>query len=152
MQARLRAAGDDGAAAVEFAIVSVLLFSVLFGIMVYGYGFFQLQGAQATAQVAARRASRGELNACSDWQGVVSSAMAGNGVNISNYDATVTITPAIVGNPVPRPGDALVVTYEYTPGLRLPFVPFPDRLTARASTSVETPGDLTAFSCSVTIP
>ena len=40
---------DDGAAAVEFALVSVLLFTLFFGIIQYGYFFLQSSGAEHAA-------------------------------------------------------------------------------------------------------
>ncbi|MGH3990759.1 MAG: TadE/TadG family type IV pilus assembly protein, partial [Pseudonocardiaceae bacterium] len=47
---------DSGAAAVEFALVSVLLFTLLFGTVQYGYFFFQATAAEHAAREGAREA------------------------------------------------------------------------------------------------
>jgi Flp pilus assembly protein TadG len=50
-------AREDGVAAVEFAIVAVLLFMVVFAIMVFGVVFSQYQAYQAAAREGARVAA-----------------------------------------------------------------------------------------------
>ena len=60
---------DDGAAAVEFALVSILLFLLLFGIIEFGIGFFTQQGAAAAAREAARRAAVGKVTSCNVGSG-----------------------------------------------------------------------------------
>lgn len=69
---------DDGAAAVEFAIVSTLLLTILFGILQYGLLFFQILTAQhAAAEAAAMvrtasvRDSNGNGNTCDEWKDLV---------------------------------------------------------------------------------
>jgi len=48
---------ERGTSAVEFAIVSSVLFLVLFGIVQFGIAFNQFQGVQASAREGARTAS-----------------------------------------------------------------------------------------------
>jgi len=60
---------DDGAAAVEFALVSTLLFLLLFGLIEFGIGFFTQQGAAAAAREAARRAAVGQVTTCYNGSG-----------------------------------------------------------------------------------
>ena len=50
---------DDGAAAVEFALVALLLFALIFGIIAFGFALFNQQGAVQAAREAARKASVG---------------------------------------------------------------------------------------------
>jgi len=62
---------EDGAAAVEFALIAGLLVMLVFGMMEYGIAFFQLQNLRAAtregARVAAVRGSTDEIsNALSD--------------------------------------------------------------------------------------
>lgn len=52
-----RVRSNDGASAVEFAIVLPLLVMFLFGIIVFGLAFARAQGMEATAREAARVAS-----------------------------------------------------------------------------------------------
>ena len=54
--------GDSGASAVEFALVSLILFPLLFGILQYGYYFFALQNGNSVAREAARKVSVGDCS------------------------------------------------------------------------------------------
>jgi len=54
---------DDGAAAVEFALVALILFALVFGIIAFGIALFNQQGAVQAAREAARKASVGIANA-----------------------------------------------------------------------------------------
>ena len=54
---RLR--GQDGAAAVEFALVVGLLFVILFGIMEFGLAFFETQNLRSATREGARAAAIG---------------------------------------------------------------------------------------------
>ena len=49
--------GEEGAAAVEFAIVVSLLFTIIFGIMEFGLAFFELQNLRSSAREGARAAA-----------------------------------------------------------------------------------------------
>jgi Flp pilus assembly protein TadG len=55
---------DEGAAAVEFALVSVILFLLVFGIIEFGFAFYSVQGGAAAAREAARRAAVGAIKSC----------------------------------------------------------------------------------------
>jgi hypothetical protein len=67
-RARAPIADDAGAAAVEFAIISLLLFALVFGIIQYGLLLFQLQSAQhaVTEGAALVRTARG--GPCDAWR------------------------------------------------------------------------------------
>jgi Flp pilus assembly protein TadG len=64
----MRLERDDGASAVEFALIAPLLILLLFGIIEFGIGFFQQQSAAAAAREAARRAAVAQVtcNATTD--------------------------------------------------------------------------------------
>jgi Flp pilus assembly protein TadG len=51
--------GEDGAAAVEFALIVGLLAMLIFGMMEYGLAFWQLQNLRASAREGARVAAIG---------------------------------------------------------------------------------------------
>jgi len=61
----MRLERDDGAAAVEFALVAPILILLIFGIIAFGMGFYTQQGAAAAAREAARRAAVGSITSCS---------------------------------------------------------------------------------------
>jgi type II secretory pathway pseudopilin PulG len=50
---------DAGAAAVEFTLVALILFALIFGIIAFGIALFNQQGAVQAAREAARQASVG---------------------------------------------------------------------------------------------
>jgi Flp pilus assembly protein TadG len=54
MDIRSRARGQEGAAAVEFALIVGVLAMLLFGMLQFGLAFFQLQNLRAAAREGAR--------------------------------------------------------------------------------------------------
>jgi Flp pilus assembly pilin Flp len=54
MQIRARARGQEGAAAVEFALIVGVLAMLLFGMLQFGLAFFQLQNLRAATREGAR--------------------------------------------------------------------------------------------------
>lgn len=64
-------AGDEGAAALEFALVSMLLISLLFLIFGTAWALWEYQAARATAREAARLASLGIPDASAWKRGVL---------------------------------------------------------------------------------
>lgn len=148
-----RATGDDrGAAAVEFALVSVLLFTLLFGIIQYSYFFYQSQGATTTAREAARLAAVGVTD-CTTFESAVQSRATANGTTIAsplenNVALDVTKEGGNSGSG-PEAGDRAVVTVTWVPmEFGFPFVPFiSGDQDATAETRVESSGALTGLTC-----
>jgi Flp pilus assembly pilin Flp len=77
---------DTGAAAVEFAIISTILLTLMFGVLQYGILFFQMFTAQHAAAEAASLARTavltdlgGDGSACDEWRQAVagSTSLAG---------------------------------------------------------------------------
>ncbi len=54
MNIRARLRREDGAAAVEFALIAGVLAMLIFGMLQYGLAFFQLQNLRAAAREGAR--------------------------------------------------------------------------------------------------
>ena len=120
--------GESGASAVEFALVSLILFPLLFGILQYGYYFFALQNGNSVAREAARKVSVGDCSSNTALETYVDTRLAG--VERRNLDVgreyldasgLATTTPAVGGSVkvtvtfntldlglVPVPGDGLV--------------------------------------------
>lgn len=108
---------EDGAAAVEFALLASLLLLLIFAIVEFGIGFFTQQAAAASAREAARQAAVGTITSCtgtsypSDLQAIVDDvANAGSvtGESLQYKDPTnTTVTTS------PQPGDAVDVTVDY---------------------------------------
>jgi len=101
--ARKARSDDSGAAAVEFALVSLLLVTLLIGIMQFGYIFYQYVEITSAAREGARWAAvRDEGSGVTVRDRV---RMAAPGVTPPLTDAQITVSPesptdADVGNPV----------------------------------------------------
>ena len=105
----MRARGEDGAAAVEFALVSTLLVTLLLGIIAFGFALFQQQSALHAAREGARLAAVG-VNDCDAFQAEV--ADRGSGAGIEEADVVLAYTDVNGGGP--GAGDKVTVTVPYT--------------------------------------
>jgi Flp pilus assembly protein TadG len=152
MRARRRVnTGETGAAAVEFALVLPLLFVLLFGIIEFGFGLFQLQAAQASVREAARGVALG-VESCAEVEDLVERAVQNNGLGIAPTGIAVSlrITPspeAAVTPPNPERGDSAVLTLTYEPTLDFPLIPFPSEITRRSGTTLEDVGETMQRDC-----
>jgi uncharacterized membrane protein len=140
---RGRHRSEDGAVAVEMAILTPLLLLLLFGIIQYGMLFHALQGASATARDAARWAATG-VSDCTDYQSAVRDHAQGNGVPVAPDPWQVTLT--YQGSPTP---DTALVELSFTPQSLVPMIPMPGRLTERALARVEDAGAVRVSGCTV---
>ena len=123
--------GQEGAAAVEFALLLPLLVLLLFGMIEFGLAFNTRIQATNAAREAARRAVVGVDNwgdlggGLPFWQAVRQDAGVGS---ISNC---VLDTDDILGG-------TLTVAFDYPLNLRIPFMPNPPSWqTGRASASMQ---------------
>ena len=124
---------QEGAAAVEFALLLPLLVLLLFGMIEFGLAFNARIQATNAAREAARRAVIGIDNwsdlggGLSFWQVVRQDAGVG-----SLSDCVLSTDPA-----VPVIGGTLTVSFDYPLNLRIPFMPNPPSWqTGRASASM----------------
>ena len=123
--------GDRGAAAVEFALVAMPLFLILFGIIQYGFLFYQIQGAAAASKDIAGWAARGVADC-----GLLK-ADAYRRAEV--YGVTSNLRPQIVtAFDVTADGRSVVtVTVTFTPAPLAPLVPVPDTVVRTTTTDVE---------------
>jgi Flp pilus assembly pilin Flp len=123
---------QEGAAAVEFALLLPLLVLLLFGMIEFGLAFNTRIQATNAAREAARRAVVGiddwnDVGGLPFWQAVRQDAGVGS---ISN--CVLSTSPA-----VPVIGGTLTVTFDYPLNLRIPFMPNPPSWqTGRAQASM----------------
>lgn len=144
---------ESGAAAVEFALVSVLLFTLLFGILQYGLYFWSLQTGSAAAKEAARRASVGD---CTDAElkALVANRLGGAKDNSDPSKFTVTRTYTDLSTPAaasatPVIGGNVVVAVQFpTYNMNFPFVPFLDDPTVTRTETVRMEDTTASGSCS----
>lgn len=134
---------DSGAAAVEFALVSTLLVSLLLGIIAFGFALYKQQSALHAAREGARLAAVGVSN-CTTFQNEV--AERGTGANIPAGDVTLAYTDLNGGGP--GPGDSVTVTVPFEIDLSIVgFLGFDSfDATQKGTARVETVGTVTACS------
>ena len=130
----MRGKGEDGAAAVEFALLLPLLVVLLFGFIQFGTAF----NTRIQATNAAREAARAAVVGIDNWDDVgglqfweVARNRAGV-ADISNCTLTTTLGDVV--------GGTLTVTFDYPLDLVIPFLPSPpswESGTARASMRIE---------------
>lgn len=130
---------ERGAAALELGIVAPLMFVLLFGMVQYGYLFWSLTTASATAREAARRMEVGN-----EWATCAQRWAVTHARNAAVGDRTVTVTRSYTdgdGVPLtrdPLPGDLVTVTVSFhSLDLGIPFLPLPDHGTVTQSARTE---------------
>ena len=123
-EGRDRARPDLGAAAVELALVVTLLSALLFGIMQFGYTFFEYGEVVAAAREGARSASIGKT----DVEVRQRTVSASPGLDAASLTLTIVKT---------TDSTRVTVTYPRTQLVPLPMVVLPDVLTATAEMKME---------------
>ena len=98
MRAKLRR--EDGAAAVEFALIVGLLAILVFGLFEYGLAFWQVQNLRSSAREGARVAAVGGDDTAVRTAMTASSAGSLSGGWTFSRDRTCDQTPDTVGDPV----------------------------------------------------
>ena len=146
-----RRRSQDGAAAVEFALLTPILFLLIFGLLQYGLYFWAAQGGSNAAREAARRAAVGEYPVCADFRSYVVDRIDALG----NTNAAV-ITRTYSNGPAPNvaanlePGDVVTVVVTFNAvDMNIPFVPYPEngQVTQSAEARVEHVPDDTVGNC-----
>lgn len=120
---------DDGAVAVEFAIIMPLLLLIVFGLIQYGLYFWSMQGGSSAAREAARRAAVGEPATCSAFRSYVKARIGSTGdqttavITRSYTNASgAAVSPANV-----KVGDVVTVSVRFNSyDMDIPFIPFVD--------------------------
>jgi Flp pilus assembly protein TadG len=143
-----RARGGDapahfrrGASIVEMALVSVLLFYLVFGIIEYGWMFLKAHQISLAAHDGARAGSLA-LGTTADVTSSVANRLNEAGVASGQYTLTVAPAPETLTR-----GQTFTVTLSVDYGqssggvavVRIPLVPVPDRLTSRFTMAKEGP-------------
>ena len=125
MKMRSKLRGEDGAAAVEFALVVSLLFVLLFGIMEFGLAFFQLQSLRSATREGARAAAiDGDAAEISDAIVAGSSGSLPDGFSgytLSPSDGCADDTTELVEVTLPRA--SLPSNVRSTFDINIPFLP-----------------------------
>lgn len=138
---------DDGAVAVEFAFISVLvLFPLLFGIVQYGWLLFEQGAAHATVRDAARLASVG-INDCGDFRNAVRTRASNNRLPTGgSWAVSAQTNDDNSTGRFERIADSVTVTITWSPTrFGFPLIPSaPASLTSRAVAGIEDVGAVTS--------
>ncbi|MET0999080.1 MAG: TadE/TadG family type IV pilus assembly protein [Marmoricola sp.] len=117
---------EDGAAALEFGLVAPVIFLLIFGVIQYGYLFWSLQTAAATAREATRQLIVGTDEACA----LANARQMAEGPAIGSTAPSATpVYRDADGNVVAAPvegGTVSVAVSFQTLDMGLPFLPVPD--------------------------
>jgi len=117
---------DSGAAAVEFALVSMLLFALLFGVVQYGFYFWSMQAGSDAVREAARQAAVGSLS-CVAFDSFMEDRLGPADFGSTISASRTFVSPAKVGDMV-----EVSVTFNSL-DLNLPLVPIPTDATVEQS-------------------
>jgi Flp pilus assembly pilin Flp len=124
---------EDGAAAVEFALLLPLLVLLLFGFIQFGMAF----NTRIQATNAAREAARAAVIGVDNWNnvgGLQFWEVVRRRAGVSELDdCNLTVTDDVIGG-------TLTVTFDYPLDLVIPFLPSPpswESGTAQASMRIE---------------
>jgi Flp pilus assembly protein TadG len=132
-----RRRGDDrGAVAVEFVLVLPVFLLLIFGLIQYGWYFFQVQNGAFAVREAARQAAVGSLDTAG-LQAWVPGRVTGADPASITTEVCFTDTDSSDDLTV---GDQISVSVDYlAQDFGFPFVPFPDggRVTQLAETRTE---------------
>jgi Flp pilus assembly protein TadG len=113
-------------------LVSVLLFTLVFGIIQYGFYFWASQVGSSAVRDAARYSAVGTQD-CTSLRSTVTSQMGGAALDGTTTTRTYSTTPAKAGFPV-------TVTIRYQAlNIGFPFIPIPNdgEITQSAQARVE---------------
>ena len=120
-----RRRGDDGAVAIEFALIMPIFLMLVFGMIQYGVYFWSAQGGSSATRDAARRAAVGDFPTCAAFRADVRQRIDSLG-----DPATAGIFRTYAngpGNlePTVEVGDVVTVTVTFqSPDFNLPLIPF----------------------------
>jgi len=126
-----------GAALIEMALVLLLLLTLTFAILEYGWLFLKSHHISNAARQGARVAARPDATQ-EDVEAAVLAAMTGGGLEDSDY--TLITTPEDITTP--EPGEILTVRVELDYediGLGFPLIPTPATLGSELSMVKEGP-------------
>ena len=105
----MRLRHEDGASAVEFALIAPLLFMLLFGIIGFGLAFLRVQSIRTAVREGGRTAAVGAPVATTQQKTV----SASSGYIPSDQSGQVAVSSSLAGRCTPNNiGDDVTVTYD----------------------------------------
>ena len=130
LKPRLRRRDEDGAAAVEFALIMIPFMVLIFGLIEYGWYFYVAQNTSGAASTVARKLEVGDC-----WASGQALTFA---KNQSAQISGLTTSPSATKSPVA--GTAFTVTITANANI-LSFIPVPDGGTITRTVSAQVEDD-----------
>lgn len=132
----LRRRADRGASAVEFALVMLPLFYLVFGIMQYGWYFYSMQAGASAVGDATRRISVGDCTNSAELKTMLKNRLgAATTADASALNPSVTYTNAD-GTTTAKIGGTVTVSLTFPSiDMNFPFIPVPDDANVTRSVS-----------------
>lgn len=138
VRARIRRRNEDGASAVEFALLVIPLCLILFGIITYSYMFSVRQALTQAAAEGARAAAVAKEDPNGAAIAAVNRAVDGTG-NLSCNSNGLTCTSAVApcGSAAAQCATVTVrLDYEAFDPFGIPLIPMPDTLSFSSSAEI----------------
>ncbi len=135
----MRTRDQRGSAALEFGLVAPVILMMIFGVIQYGYLFWSLQTASATAREAARQLIVGTAEQCVRDRAAGQAGIPALGPSAPQVDAVYHDPSGAVAT-APVLGGLVTVTVAFQSlDLHVPFLPVPDggMISQEASARVE---------------
>lgn len=125
---RLRRRDQRGASALEFGLVAPVILMMIFGVIQYGYLFWSLQTAKATAREAARQLIVGTDWTCTQQEALGKVALPAVGAAPPAAQASYFASDGLTAVPAPGvPGGFVTVAMSLqTLDMGIPFLPVPN--------------------------
>jgi len=121
---RSRRRTENGAAALEFALVMPVLLLLIFGLIQWGLYFWAYQGGADAARQAARSSATGQWATCSTFRTNTRNAIGTLATNTPTITRSYAYAPTNTSGSV-QAGDYVTVSVTFqTTNLHFPFVPF----------------------------
>lgn len=124
----MRRRREDGAAALEFGLVVPVILMMILGTIQYGYLYWSLQTAKATAREAARQLIVGTDWACTEQEALAKASSPAVGTTAPTIQATYYAADGVTAATAPGvAGGVVTVTVRFESlDMNIPFLPVPN--------------------------
>lgn len=124
----MRRRREDGAAALEFGLVIPVILMMILGTIQYGYLYWSLQTAKATAREAARQLIVGTDWTCTQQEAVSKASQPAVGATAPTVHATFYAADGVTAAAAPGVyGGVVKVTVRFESlNMNIPFLPVPN--------------------------
>ena len=134
---------EEGASAVEFALILIPFLTIVFGIIQYGFFFYASQSGASTAREAVRRLAVGDCPTAGELNTFVTNRLGGASLSLLEASRTYhKVDGTLIGSDASAAevGGRVTVTVRFQSlDMNFPFIPVPNnaQVTRRVDARVE---------------